>query len=146
MGTLFDEVKDIALMVIRDYKLDSLYENNSCYFEKYTDGILIKAIGEFSSCLDDLSYNSELRRFYRQLSNSEISILADYFVIIWFKMQVQDVTQFNLHLKNRDFQFYSEGQNLKEKSAYLDKLNEDVSRKIVEYQNNNIDKIPFFNE
>lgn len=144
MPTTFDEVIDIALVTIRDYKLDKIY-NDPEIFNQYVDGFLIKAIPSFTECFTSLKYDITNRTFLEELSPIEIDILADLWDMEWFKAEVQDTRQFNLHLNDTDFKHYAEGQNLKEKSEYLDRMREKVAQKIVDYQLKNIKSIPYFN-
>ena len=75
------------------------------------------------------------REFTSDLTNVEISILADLWVIEWLTREVQNSAQIQLKLKVAgSFQFNSEAQNLKEKSLYLDKLREKVRQKLTDYQ------------
>lgn len=141
MATSFDSIKDLALIIIRDYKLDKLYEKSVDDFQKYTDGMLIKSIPKFVECLQPLDYNTETREFANELTLKEQSILADWFVYTWFETNVNDVTQFNLHLTNTDFKHYAEANNLDAKSEYLDRMREKIKQDSLDYQNDNIDKI-----
>lgn len=142
MATSFDDVKDLALIIIRDYKLDKLYEKSAEDFQTYTDGMLIKSIPKFVECLQSLDYDKENRAFANELTLKEQSILADWFVYTWFESNVNDVTQFNLHLTNTDFKHYAEANNLDAKSEYLDRMREKIKQDSLDYQNENIDKIP----
>ena len=142
MATSFDSIKDLALIIIRDYKLDKLYEKSADNFQKYTDGMLIKSIPKFVECLQPLDYDMETREFANELTLKEQSILADWFVYTWLESNVNDVTQFNLHLTNTDFKHYAEANNLDAKSEYLDRMREKIKQDSLDYQNENIDKIP----
>lgn len=141
MATSFDTIKDLALIIIRDYKLDKLYEKSTEDFQKYTDGMLIKSIPKFVECLQPLDYSTETREFANKLTLKEQSILADWFVYTWFETNINDVTQFNLHLTNTDFKHYAEANNLDAKSEYLDRMREKIKQDSLDYQNDNIDKI-----
>ena len=75
------------------------------------------------------------RTFSADLTQLEISILADYWAIAWFTREVQDATQVSLKLTTTGgFQTHSEAQNLKEKGSWLDRMIERVSKKITDYQ------------
>lgn len=160
MGTRFEEIYDLALVVIQDYKLNNIYKTNPEVFYTFMRGLLTVGIPDFNGCLNDLSYNYEeietlnegqtikVKRYYfiNELTLKEKSILSKIVVYNWFKNKVQDVTQFQLHLSTRDFQIKSEQANLKQKSEYLDKLKEDYLQEINEYQGANLDKLPFFGD
>lgn len=142
MATSFDEVIDHALLVVDDYKLAKLWENNATGFKTYCDGFLISAIPNFIRCGASLEYDEANREFASTLTNLEISILADYWAIAWFSRETQNSAQIANKLQTSgSFKSHSASQNLKEKSAYLDKLREKVSQKVTEYQLLNIDNI-----
>ena len=141
MRTYFDEIIDLALVEVRDYKIDKLYNSNIDKFKIYCDGFLIRAIGEFNECMQSLDYDELERAFFNDLTREEISILADYWVIEWLKSETQTVEYFNLHLNDRSFKHYSEATNFREKRSYLNELREKVKQKIVEYQINNFQNI-----
>lgn len=150
MGTLFEKVYDRALMIIEDYKLNKLAEQDYEAFLLYLQGTLERSIPDFTSCNTDLSYNEvedengkKVMAFDKELSNKEINILSSIMVYNWFSRKVQDVTQFQGHLSNKEFKAHSEANNLKEKSEYLDRLREKYNQDIVDYQVEAID--PYFN-
>lgn len=134
MATSFDSIKDSALIIIRDYKLDKLYLSNQAKFQEYTDGILIKAIPKFTECVHSLDYVLADRQFVGDLTIQEQSILSDWFVYVWLETQINDVTQFQLHLTNTDFKHYAEANNLQQKSEYLDRIREKVKQDSLDYQ------------
>ena len=135
MATSFDEIIDLGIVTVDDYKLVKLWQQNEDGFKQFCDGFLIRAIPNFFRCNNNLSYNSIDRQFNDTLTSAEISILADLWAIEWFTRETQNSAQFQLKLKNSgSFNFHSEAQNLKEKSVYLDKLREKVSQKITDYQ------------
>ena len=141
MGTLFEKVYDRALIVIEDYKLNKLAEQDYEAFLFYLQGTLERSIPDFTSCNTDLSYNevedengNMVMAFDNELSNKEINILSSIMVYNWFSRKVQDVTQFQGHLSNKEFKAHSEANNLKEKSEYLDRLREKYNQDIVDYQ------------
>lgn len=133
--TPFDEVIDLALTAVDDYKLSKLYELNKDNFQTFCDGLLRRAIPNFTRCYKSLDYNVLNRMFYFTLDEMEKSILADYWVIEWWTRELQNSRQFQLKLKTSSaFNQNSEAQNLKEKASYLDRLMENVEQKITNYQ------------
>ena len=135
MPTPFDSVEDLALIAIRDYKIDKLYNHSIEQFQQYLDGFLLTAIPNFRNCRQSLDYDIEQRQFNADLSSMEQSILADLWVIEWFNKETNDATQFQNKLQVASaFTSHSASQNLKEKSTYLDKLREGVDLKITQYQ------------
>lgn len=142
MPTSFDEIIDLALTLIDDYKLIKLYNQSEEKFIKYCDGLLLSAIPNFFRCNQSLDFSLEDRQFNNQLTNAEISILADLWVLEWFKKETQDSRKINALLQSSgSFKSHSAAQNLKEKSSYLDGLREKISQKMTEYQLQNIDNI-----
>lgn len=157
MNTRFDEIYDLALVVIEDYQLNNIYRQDKKTFFNFMRGLLTLGIPDFNGCLTDLSFHKneiqpleedtepiEIWEFDNELSLKEKSILAKIVVYNWFKGKVQDVRQFQLHLTTREFNIKSEQANLKQKSEYLDKLKEDYLQEISEYQAHNLNKLPFF--
>ena len=135
MPTPFDSVEDLALIAIRDYKIDKLYNHSVEQFQQYLDGFLLTAIPNFRNCRQSLDYDIEQRQFNADLSSMEQSILADLWVIEWFNKETNDATQIQNKLQVASaFTSHSASQNLKEKSTYLDKLREGVDLKITQYQ------------
>lgn len=141
MGTLFDRVYDRALIIIEDYKLNRLAEEDYESFLLYLQGTLVRSIPDFTSCNTDLSYEevededgNKVMSFVNDLSSKEINILSSIMVYNWFSRKVNDVTQFQGHLNNKEFKVHSEAQNLKEKSEYLDRLREKFNQDITDYQ------------
>jgi hypothetical protein len=132
-------VYDLFLVSVRDYKLDLLYQddedNDTTNFPTYLQGFLIRAIPKFTNCTKDMT-NYTLTttpQFNVTLSLIEKVILADLMVIEWLNKEINDVTQFNLHLSNADFKTYAEANNLKEKSERADKLREKVDKDMLDY-------------
>lgn len=142
MPTSFDEIIDLALTLIDDYKLVKLYNQSQTKFLAYCDSLLIAAIPNFFRCNQSLDYIADTRQFNNQLTSSEISILADLWVVEWFKKETQDSKKINALLQSSgSFKSHSAAQNLKEKSSYLDELREKVEQKMTNYQLQNIDNI-----
>lgn len=140
MGTSFDDVIDMGLITIQDYKLDNLLNiNNGTAFQTFCDGLLIRSLPTFYQCVTDLSYDATSRTFTNILSSLEISILADIFVYTWFERVVNNITQIENKMSPSDFKHYSEAENLKQKSEYKDKMREMYSQKINEYLHLNAD-------
>lgn len=135
MPTPFDSIEDLALIEIRDYKIDKLAQQSEVGLQTYLDSFLISAIPNFTRCRQSLSYDLAARQFSADLTLTEQSILADYWVIEWFSKEVNDSTQIQNKLQiSSAFTTHSSAQNLKEKSAYLDKLREEVDWKVTQYQ------------
>lgn len=135
MATSFDAVLDVALTLVDSYKLVKLHSLDIDSFNRYCDGLLISAIPNFTQCRTELAYDRNEREFNSDLSELEISILADYWAMQW-AIRAKNVES-ELHLGiniNGGVNRHSEAQNLKEKSVDIDKMREKVNQKITEYQ------------
>ena len=144
MPTSFDQVIDIALVTVDDYKLTKLYNQSYEGFQKWCDGFLLSAIPNFFQCRQSLEYDTTTRQFVSDLTETEISILADLWVISWLLRETQNSAKINALLQTSgSFKTHAASQNLKEKSSYLDGLREKVYQKITDYQLQDISNITF---
>ena len=134
--TSFDDIIDLALVEVNDYRLTKLYKNQSQDdFNTYVDGFLISAIPLFTKCKQSLNYDLQGRAFISDLSSLEETILAKLWVLQWYRKDNQTYALYRQHLQNSgSFKNHSESQNLKENSTYADKLMEDIDRLMVAYQ------------
>jgi predicted SAM-dependent methyltransferase len=148
MATNFDTIYDRALVTIKDYQLDALAQADYEAFLLHLQGILERAVPDFTLCNSDLSYDTENTppSFVSALNNKEVNILAELMVYNWFEGKINDVTQFQGHLNNKEFKSHSEGANLKEKSERLDRLREKIDQDIVDYQLMDLSVLPFFGD
>lgn len=157
--TDWELVYDRALIVIKDYKLDNLYNKDYDAFLLFMKGLLTTSVDLFNGCLTDLSYHDETlivermiedelveveeihTYFNTDLSSKEISILSMIVVHQWMQREVNDVAQFSNHLSTRDFKNESSYLNLKQKVERLDKLREVYLQEINNYQIDNMDSL-----
>lgn len=148
MATSFETIYDRALVTIEDYKLNALAQTDYEAFLLHLQGILERAVPDFTLCNNDLTYDTESTppSFVNTLNNKEINILAELMVYNWFDGKINDVTQFQGHLNNKEFKSHSEGANLKEKSERLDRLREKIDQDIVDYQLMDLSVLPFFGD
>lgn len=135
MATTFDEIIDMALTSIQDYKLDALANdaNNQSAFQTITEGFLLRGLPEFNTCRQSLAYDASSRTFVSTFTAMEISILADLWVEKWLEWKVNNITQFELKMTTSDFKHFSEAENLKQKSDWLDRIRERVKQKMTDY-------------
>lgn len=135
MATSFDVIEDMGLGQIDDYTLTKLYNTDFNKFQKFCDGMMIAATPFFKDCRQSLEYDLEAREFINDLTNEEIAILSDFWMIQWFSKKVNNSSQFQAKLQNSgSFRNFSEAQNLKEKTSWLDRLRERVYQRITDYQ------------
>ena len=143
--TSFDTIIDLAMATIQDYKLNNLYDSSQDDFATITNAFLVRGLPEFTNCKSSLAYDSNQHAFLADLSPLEISILADLWVYEWFNWHVQNVTQFQGKMSPSDFKHYSEAENLKQKSEYMDKIREKIKKKMVDYSLQTVDWDSFGN-
>lgn len=147
MGTSFDDVIEMALMIIRDYKLVELYKADDDEFRTVLQGYMLKGLPKFEvSCIDSLEYDLENRTFARDLSSIEIDIISDWTVIMWYTDHLNDVLEFREPLRDVDFNRFATGQNLKPRQAYLEELRRKVKQDATNYQFQYLTSLPYFKE
>ena len=158
MVTFKNILDRVYTTLFTDYKLDNLVRVDEQAFYDFLGGFLVNSIDMFDGCLSDLSYH-EIEEtvekdgtlvkvtnyiFDNELTSKEIYILSLGVALGWYKKQLDDVTQFKLHLSNKDFKSYSEQQNLQRRLERLGAMEEDLSEEIQKYQIANLDKLPYF--
>lgn len=142
MPTSFDKIIDTALLTVNDYKFLKLYNQSQEGFQKWCDGFLMSAIPNFFQCRQSLDFSLENREFVNDLTFTEISILADFWIIAWLDREIQDSSQIQNKLNIASaFTSHSPAQNLKEKLGLSNTLREKVYQKIVDYQIQDLDNI-----
>ena len=146
MATSFDSVIDMALIIIRDYKLDALYESDETSFKQVFQGYMLKGLPKFEvSSIKSLEYNLTNREFVEDLDSVEIDIISDWTVIMWYTDQLQDVLEFREPLSDVDFKRLATGQNLKPRQAYLQELRRKAKQDATNYQFQHMNQLPYFN-
>ena len=133
--TSFDEIIDLALVTVNDYRLSKLAEQGEENFNTYVNCFLISSIPYFPECRQSLDFDAEQRQFESDLTSLEKSILANLWIIQWYARDNQTYALYRQHLQSASsFKNHSESQNLKENSIYLDKLREELDRQKISYQ------------
>jgi hypothetical protein len=138
MTTHISEVFDLFMVSVTDYRLTDLFNLSEDDFETYLEGFLEYAIAEFDMCDQDLDFNSTTKLFPETLTRKNKTILATLMMKYWLQKLVNDITQMNLHVTDRDFRVASEAMNLREKTIYLNTVKEQCSQLLnnYEYKNN----------
>ena len=164
MNTTFKEILDrVYVTLLKDYKLDNLRKIDEEAFYTFMGGFLVNSIDMFDGCLNDLSYKETVStksfvdekgkkiikeivsyEFNRQLSNKEVYILSLGVALGWYKMHLDDVTQYEIHLTSRSFKNFSEQANLAKRLERLNVMEENLSKEITNYQLDNLSTLPFF--
>lgn len=139
MATLYDDIIDLALISIRDYKLDKLYNIDEDSFRTVMIGFLTRAIPNFDNCKADLTNQNE-EGFIEDLNIYEKDILADWTVIKWLDKEINDVRQITGMMQNKnEAHRYSEANLMKEKVNMREVKREEVDRKQTQYGLRNTD-------
>ena len=144
--TDFEDIYDLAKVTMIDYKLDNLAIKDYDAFLTYFRSLLTKGMCDFDGCLTSLDYKKVDNKYYfnNDLSSKEKSILAKLIIKTWWEQGIQDVRVYQPHMSSKNFKQLQESQSLKQKSEYKDKLDEDLGRDIINYQLDNMDKLPFW--
>lgn len=133
MGTNIREVFDLFSQQITDYRLIDLFDTSEEDFENYLQAFLEFAIVDFSACDQDLNFNDSTKEFPVVLSRDNKIILATLMMKYWLQKNVNDITQMNLHVTDRDFKVASEAANLREKVTHLNTVKEQCSQLLIDY-------------
>lgn len=133
--TSFDAIEDLALVVIDDYKLGKLYNQSVTEFQTYLDGFLVSAVPNFTQCKQPLTYDLTNREFASTLTQMEISILADFWVLAWWEREKNNAAELQNRLQtSQSFRGHSEAESLKEKRKNVESLRERVAQKCTDYE------------
>lgn len=142
MGTPFSTVYDQFSMFVKDYNLISLYNASATDFATYLSGFLIPSISDFRNCNQSLGYASQ--EFTLTLTVENIKILALLMKRYWLKKTINDITQMNLHVTDKDFKMYAEANNLTAKLSLYQSDIEEVSQMLVDYGLDTVDWASWF--
>lgn len=133
MATELSEIYDLFMQKVTDYRLLDLFETSQSNFENYLESFLQFAIVDFYVCDQDLDYDNVTKTFPDTLSRWNKVILATLMMKHWLQKNVNDITQMNLHITDRDFKVMSEAMNLREKNTYLNAVKEECSQMLIDY-------------
>jgi hypothetical protein len=139
MGTPLSEVFDLFMMTVTDYRLLALFNSSEPDFENYLQAWLEFAIVDFNGCDQDLDFSDTTKEFPVILSRENKIVLATLMMKFWLQKAVNDITQMNLHVQDRDFKVASEAQNLREKVAALNVVKEQCSQLLNDYSFKRVD-------
>jgi hypothetical protein len=135
MATLASEVMDLFMSSISDWRLDSLIATSgSPALITYLEPLLLKSIDEFKRvCNQTLTYSKVTQSFSLDLNQQNINVLSQLMEKFWQRKNISDIRQMNLSIKDREFDHYAEGQNLKEKRALYNETKEEISQILLDY-------------
>ena len=133
--TSYDEVIDLALVSIEDYRLNKISNDSPADFSLIMQGFMIRGLVNFDNCNQDLSDRDETKKeFNLVLRDIEKSIIADYKVMAWLEKEMNDTRQIVGMLQNKnEAHRFSEANNLKVKIERYNQLYENVCQKKTSY-------------
>jgi hypothetical protein len=146
MGTSIKEVYDFFMQTVTDYRLIDLFTTSEDDFEEYLQAWLEFSIVEFKICDQDLDFDEFTKEFPVILSRENKIILATLMMKYWLQKNVNDITQMNLHVTDRDFKVASEAQNLREKVAALNVVKEQCSQLLNDYGYGRVEWSDWYNQ
>jgi hypothetical protein len=132
-NTNLSEIYDFFMMTVTDYRLMDLFNTSVPDFENYLQAWLDFAIVDFKVCDQDLNYDNITKEFPAALNRDNKVVLAILMMKYWLQKTVNDITQMNLHISDRDFKMASEAQNLREKTNHLNMVKEQCSQLLQDY-------------
>ena len=136
-GTAFSDVYDAFMMLVKDPNLNALYNTSVSNFETYISAWLYNAITDFKNCNQSLTNSGG--SFTETLTDENIKILALLMKKYWLKKTINDLSQMNLHIQDKDFKTFAEANNLEVKRMLYAQELEEVSQMLTEYGLENID-------
>ena len=139
--TSYDEIIDLTLISIEDYRLNKISETSPADFKLILEGFMIRGLSNFDNCVKDLSNRDDLKKCFNvKLDDLEKSIIADWTTIMWLDKEINDTRQITAMLQNRnEAHRYSEANNLKAKADRRVQLAEDVKQKQTDYSLKHVD-------
>lgn len=145
-NTNTSEIYDLFMMTVTDYRLLDLFSTSETDFENYLQSFLEFAIVDFGVCNQSLEYDENTKEFPVTLSRENKVILATLMMKFWLQKVVNDITQMNLHITDRDFKVASEAQNLREKSTHLNMVKEQCSQLLNDYAYKKVEWSDWYNQ
>lgn len=133
MTTPFSDVYSQFLSLVKDYRLTALYNLSPTHieFENYCESWLMFAIRDFNVCDQSLTFSGT--NFTTTLTLKNILMLAQLLKKYWLEKEINDITQMNLHILDKDFKIFSEAQNMTAKQAKYNDEKEEISQLLVDY-------------
>jgi len=138
MATTFDEIENLALVTIQDYKLDKLYAQSQTDFSTFLAGLTIRAVPLFTNCSKTLDYNITTKTFTSTFDIFEKDILATLFIQIWLERVQQNLTQIASTMTPSDSKRTGVSSLVKERQYLIDVAREKNSQKMCDYSTSQI--------
>lgn len=127
--TEFDKVYRLFLSKVKDF---TFVEYTDEELEELLRDYLFLAIGEFTSCKQDLN-NNAYGFFNITLTHTEMDILSDYMIISYLKPKIINVNLLERELTDREFRAYSQANHIKEMTELYQVMISDVEAKKSKY-------------
>ena len=144
MATPFIDVIDIAMISIRDHKLDKIFIDDEETFINIMSGYLVKAVAKFATtAMTGLEYDLSEKKFVNDLDDCEKDILADWMGYLWMQDIQQDVLELRAALSDSDFRRIEQAALLKSRTAYLEYMRRKIKIDTNNYLFLHIDSIDF---
>jgi len=125
MNTPFSDIYKLFLGSLRDYRLQNMFMHDPKSGDDMLKTYLLRAIPKFFNCEKDIkTVDSDNSTFLCELDLEEQVILAQFMVLAWYDQEINDIRKIDIHLSDSSFKHTSEGENLKQKSEYVDRLRE----------------------
>ena len=130
--TSYDDILDLALVSIEDYRLNNTSPET---LRMILEGFMVRGLSNFNNCIKNLSdRNDDNHTFNIELDDYEKSIIADWTVIMWLDKEINDTRQITGMLQNKnEAHRYSEANNLNAKVNHRIQMVEDVKQKQTDY-------------
>ena len=134
--TTFEQIYNLFLNSLsNDYQITKLFKDAPEIAEDLLKTWLMQAVAKFSDCRIDLENSIDFNNssFTDSLTLTEQVILGDLMVLSWIEYHINNITQMNLSVQDRDFKTHAEERNLAGKVEYHDRWREKVYHEISEY-------------
>ena len=138
MATTLDQIADLFLAKIQDYKITTLFQTSgSQAVNTYVEPWLLDSIDDFSLICDQtLSYSRSTQAFSLDLSQKNQNVLSRLMQKYWLEKEVYNIIQMQNHLQDKDFKTYSAANNLEKKLNLLDEVYEKADQLLTRYSLN----------
>lgn len=146
MATPFEDIIDMAMGNMKDYKLDAIYKTDPDLFEDIMTQHVIRGSIQFESCMQSLDFDLSAKQFNSTLTMSEIVILSDLAILDWYTYELNDVLEFKEPLRDSDFNRYSTGQNIRPRQEEIDNKRRRIKQNITNYLFNEDNILSAFQE
>lgn len=154
--TTFNEIYDLMMVIINDYKIDQLYQKDKNVFYEYLRGFLINGLSDFD-CIKPLTYHKELIIkdnnvkeeifvFDYELDDDEKKIISEIAVSKYFKRLIQDVKARMPYMSQREFKKEATAPVMKENDKWYRELVSEYTQDISNYNIKHIKELEYWKD